>query len=180
MFFWVFPCPCGSVQYESCPVLLDTTARCEPRLPSGYSDSLRAGRSGDLILVGARFSASVQTGPEAHPASYTMGKGSFPGVKRPGRGVDHLTLKKEYSYTSNPLWAFVACSRPNFSFTLEQPDGLRTSSLCLQLAVYLKAKPLHTQTYAPAKLYPFFTLLSGENSVLLYEGVSSSAQLSNT
>jgi len=31
----------------------------------------------------------VQTGPGAHPASYTMGTGSLPGVKRPGRGVDH-------------------------------------------------------------------------------------------
>ena len=31
----------------------------------------------------------VQTGPGAHPASYTMGTGSFPGVKRPGRGADH-------------------------------------------------------------------------------------------
>jgi len=39
--------------------------------------------------VEARFNASVQTGPEAHPASYTMGTGSLPGVKRPGRGVDH-------------------------------------------------------------------------------------------
>ena len=29
---------------------------------------------------GARFSAPVQTGPEAHPASYNMGIGSFPGV----------------------------------------------------------------------------------------------------
>jgi hypothetical protein len=41
------------------------------------------------------------------PASYTMGTGSFSGVKRPGRGVDdppHLAprLKKEYSYTSSP------------------------------------------------------------------------------
>ena len=35
---------------------------------------------------GARFSASVQTGPGAHPASCTMGTGSFPGVKS-GRGV---------------------------------------------------------------------------------------------
>ena len=33
-----------------------------------------------------RFSAPVQTGPGAHPASCTMGTGSFPGVKR-GRGV---------------------------------------------------------------------------------------------
>jgi len=41
------------------------------------------------IPVEARFSAAVQTGPEAHPASYTMGTGSFPGVKRPRRGVYH-------------------------------------------------------------------------------------------
>ena len=34
----------------------------------------------------ARFSAPVQTGPEAHPASCTMGTGSFPGVSC-GRGV---------------------------------------------------------------------------------------------
>ena len=53
---------------------------------SRYSDCLRAGRSGDRIPVGARFSAPVQTGPEAHPASCTMGTGSFPGVSC-GRGV---------------------------------------------------------------------------------------------
>jgi len=35
----------------------------------------------------ARFSALAQTGPRAHPASYTMGTGSFSVVKRPGRGV---------------------------------------------------------------------------------------------
>jgi len=37
----------------------------------------------------ARFSAPVHTGPAAHTASYTMGTGSFTGVKQPGRGVDH-------------------------------------------------------------------------------------------
>ena len=42
----------------------------------------------------ARFSAPVQTGPEVHPASYTMGTRSFPGVKRPGRGADHLPPSK--------------------------------------------------------------------------------------
>jgi len=39
---------------------------------------------------GARFSAPVQTGRGAHPASYTMGTGSFPGVKC-GRGVTLTT-----------------------------------------------------------------------------------------
>jgi hypothetical protein len=38
---------------------------------------------------GARFAVSVQTSPRGHPAFYTMGTGSYPGVKRPGRGVDH-------------------------------------------------------------------------------------------
>jgi hypothetical protein len=36
-----------------------------------------------------RFSSPVQNGSEAHPASYIMDTGSFLGVKRPGRGVDH-------------------------------------------------------------------------------------------
>jgi hypothetical protein len=44
---------------------------------------------GDRIPVGARFFAHAQTGPEAHPASCTMGKGSFPRVKQPGLGADH-------------------------------------------------------------------------------------------
>ena len=62
-----------------------------PRQLSRHSDSLRAGRFGDRIEVGMRFSAPAQTGPRAHPASHTMGIGSFPGVKRPRNGIDHLT-----------------------------------------------------------------------------------------
>jgi hypothetical protein len=80
--------------------------RSKPQIFSGsgyrsrYSDSLLAGRSGDRIPVGARFSANVLNGPRAHPVSCTMGTGCFPGVKRPGRGVGHpphlaLRLKKE-------------------------------------------------------------------------------------
>jgi len=49
-------------------------------LCSRYNEWLRAGQSGDQTPVGARFSASVQTSPGAHPASCTMGIGSFPGV----------------------------------------------------------------------------------------------------
>jgi hypothetical protein len=55
----------------------------------GIATELRAGRSEDRIPVEARFSAPVQTGPGAYTDSFTMGTGSFPGVKRPGRGVDH-------------------------------------------------------------------------------------------
>ena len=73
----------------------------------GIATDLRAGMSGDRILMGVRFSSPVQTGRGAHPASCTMGTGSYPGVKRPGRGVDHPPhlaprLKKEYSFTSTP------------------------------------------------------------------------------
>jgi hypothetical protein len=59
------------------------------------------GTGADLVVVGtatrygldgqgiesrweARFSAPVQTGSEAYPASYTMGTGSFPGGKAAG------------------------------------------------------------------------------------------------
>jgi hypothetical protein len=66
-------------------------------------------------------SAPVQTGPGAHPASYTMGTGSFPGVKRPGRGIDHpppssAEVKERvelYLYsTSGPLWPVTGWALP--------------------------------------------------------------------
>jgi hypothetical protein len=61
---------------------------CGPGSSVDVATELQAGRSGDRIPVGARFSAPVQTDPEAHPASCTMGTGSFPGVKRPGCDAD--------------------------------------------------------------------------------------------
>jgi len=66
----------------------------------GIVTMLRAGRFVVRSPVGARFSVPVQTDPVAHPASYTMGTGYFPGLKRPRRGVDHPPhlqprLKKE-------------------------------------------------------------------------------------
>jgi len=42
--------------------------------------------------MGVRYSAPVKTSPGAHPASYTMGIRSFPGVNQTRRGIDHPTL----------------------------------------------------------------------------------------
>ena len=38
---------------------------------------------------GRDFPHLSRPAPEAHPTSYTKGTGSFPGVKRPGHGVEH-------------------------------------------------------------------------------------------
>jgi len=82
-----------------------------------YSDSLRAGRSGDRIPVEARFSAPVQTGPGAHTASCAHWV-SLPELKRLGRGVDH-------SHPSGLSWPVLVL---NFRFTLR--IGLYRPSLC--------------------------------------------------
>ena len=63
--------------------------------------------------MGARFSAPLQNGPGVHPASCTMGTGSFPEVKQPGGGVDDLSPSSSevkervelYFYSpSGPSW----------------------------------------------------------------------------
>jgi hypothetical protein len=69
-----------------------------------------------------------QNGSGAHPASYPMGtRGSFPGIKRPGREADHSPnleprSKNEWSYTSTPQYTLMAWClvkhRDNFTFTL--------------------------------------------------------------
>jgi hypothetical protein len=104
------------------------------------ADSLRAGRSGYRIPVGARFSVSVQTGPGAYPASCTMGTGSFPGVKRPGRGVDHpppssAEVKERvelYLYSpSGPSWPVLGWTLPL------TPDGsCRYDAVMRQRGIY--------------------------------------------
>jgi len=111
--------------------------------PSRYSDWLRAGRSGNRIPVWARFSASVHTDPGAHPASCTMGTGSFLGVKS-GRVMTltpHPLLvpwsRKSRSILLLPLCAvrpvqsLSACTRVHFTFifTLYRLVAFRISSV---------------------------------------------------
>jgi len=68
------------------------------------------------MVLGAKFSTPVQTGPGDHPVSYTMGTGSLLGVKWPGCDIDHSPSSsakfKErvelYFYsTSWPLWPVI-------------------------------------------------------------------------
>jgi hypothetical protein len=74
--------------------------------------------------VGVRFSASVQIGPEAHPTSCPTGTGPFPGLKQPGRSVNHQPhlasrLKEEYFYILRllPVWACRASPSVNCTST---------------------------------------------------------------
>jgi len=82
-----------------------------------------AGNGDELNGPGTRFTAPFQTGPGARPASYALGTGSLPWVKRPERGVDHPHLLgakviERVELNFYPLWAFVACCRVTFTFTL--------------------------------------------------------------
>ena len=86
-----------------------------PRQISLYSDSLRLDGPGIESRREARFAVPVHTGPGAHPASYTMGTGSFLGLKRPERGVTTNPSSAEvkervelYLYSpSGPSWPII-------------------------------------------------------------------------
>jgi len=78
--------------------------------------------------VGARFSALVQTDPGTHPASYKMSTGSFQGVKRPGRGVDH----------PSPSSAEVIERVELYLYSLYGPHGLYRASVSVQGYTFLK------------------------------------------
>jgi len=54
---------------------------CEPGSSVGIATAYGLDGPGIESRWGARFSAPVQTGPEAHPASCKMGTGYFPGVR---------------------------------------------------------------------------------------------------
>ena len=68
-----------------------------------------------LIVPLLILSASVQIGPGANSAFCTMGTGSFLGVKRLGRGVNHHSCSAEvkerielhHYFPSGPLWPVV-------------------------------------------------------------------------
>ena len=110
---------------------------------------LWAGWSGDRIPVGPRFSAPVQTGPGARPASYTMGAGSFLGVKWPGHGGDHPPqpgpeVKERvelYLYSpSGPLWPVLGWPLPFIFWQYVAILVLMVPHCQMSIAQYLQLK----------------------------------------
>jgi hypothetical protein len=100
---------------------------------AGSSDGIATGYwldgPGIEFRWGARFSAPIQTGPGAHPASCAVGTESFSGVKS-GRGVtltSHPFLvpwsRKGRAIPLLPLWAvrpvqsLSACTKVHLTFT---------------------------------------------------------------
>ena len=97
---------------------------------------------GDRIPVGTRYSAPVQNGPGPHPASCTMGTGSFPEVKS-GQGVT-LTLhpllvpwsRKSRAILSlwvvRPVQSLSACTVQLYLYSPYGPYGLYRASVPVQ------------------------------------------------
>jgi hypothetical protein len=89
---------------------------------SRYSNSLPAGLSGDRMSVGGEIFCTSPDRPWGQPSLLYNGyRVSFPGVKRPGRGVDHPLASSArvkgrvelYLYSpSGPSWPVVGRTLP--------------------------------------------------------------------
>ena len=96
---------------------------CGPGWLSRYSESLRAGQSGDPILVGARISATVQTGPEVLSLLYNSYQ-FFTGGKAAGAWcwpraciwLRDQRRNRDVFPLFPSLWTFVASSTVNYTF----------------------------------------------------------------
>jgi hypothetical protein len=102
------------------------------------------------IPVEARFFIHLQSGPEAHPAFYTTGNGSFSGVQRPGCGVSlpltssAAVKEKVELYLNSPLCAIIAGYRLTFTFTKASHRRWHTPN----------SKPVDTGSSFPGKNRP--------------------------
>ena len=116
----------------------------------------------------ARFSAPVQTVPGTHPASCTMGTGSFQGVKR-GRG---LTLtnspllvpwsRRNRAVPLLPLWAvrlvqsLSACTTVHFTFTYTSTPPVGRTACTEPQCLYNGALYLYLYFYSPYGPYGLY------------------------
>ena len=113
-------------------VLLKYLLICGPGSSVGIATELRAERSGDRIPVGRDF-PPVQTGPGTHPASCTMGTGSFPG----GGGVNY---GRGVLLTNNPFlvpWSWNSRAIPLPTLWATPSPVMGTLYFCLFLIINL-------------------------------------------
>ena len=92
---------------------------------------------------GAKFSAPVRTGPGAHLVSCTMGTGSFPGLKRPGRDADppiHLQCQGLKEGRPVPLPTLRALVAYKGREHLPLPLLVRLTLLCFEINTRGKKK----------------------------------------
>jgi len=144
---------------------------CGPGSVVGIATGYGLDCSGDRIPLRAIFSAPVQTGPVAHPASCKMGTGSFPGVKS-GRGVTltphPLLVPWSWKIRALPLlslWAvrpvqsLSACTREHL--TLCMYVHIAYGMLCLSLQLQNISAGLHFEIlFAPC------TVLGGSSHLV--------------
>jgi hypothetical protein len=101
----------------------------------------------------------VQTGFETHTASYPVGtRGSFLGVKWPGREADHLRpysadVKNAWSYTSTPQYTFILPLPYKYSGRMKSEDKdqefeiyMRKIINYLTLWIIVHGKPINVPT----------------------------------
>jgi hypothetical protein len=82
-----------------------------------------------------------------------------------------LRLKKELSYTSTPLWAFMACSRVNFIFTLPHSGTLHhTAHIYSSIITVARCIIQHTSTSALPPSLAHCTIQHTHTSILSLSG----------
>jgi hypothetical protein len=96
---------------------------CRTGYPGEHSDSMRAGRSEDWILVGRYFLQRSRAALVLHPSTYTLGTLSFLRIKRPGvalttHPIQHWSFWKREALLLSPLplCVFMAYYTVNFLY----------------------------------------------------------------
>ena len=121
----------GSARVSHCCLNRDCIRSVTYRRDTSVGAATRYGMDGPGFKCrGEIFAAPVQTGPGAHPASYTLGTASFPGGKAAGAWgwppnpiLAPRLKRKSRAIPLLPPWAFLACSRVNFYMSSARQRG---------------------------------------------------------